>query len=949
MKKSFFLLISAGFFAISSLVSIAAAAWSVAKEIESPVVSETNEAVCYIAETGQEYTTIERALKDANNQTIYVKPNLKSSDGNLVNIEIKNNIIIKSGVTLILPYEGTSYDIGDNFLDSMAFADANETTVKNNRKILVSLVDGADITIKNGGTLIVGGYCGSKGVNGPYAELNLGMDSHILVEGNLSCYGYIKESSVSNNSNYGKDNLGDENRYIEIANTGYLSCSLSMYDSNQSGSALDGLNNAGVCPINIFDLSNLQTYVKCNYGGKIIGIGRERINSIVTVEINQPITIVSSNLNEQSVFYMTSSGYVSFEYAPSNLLYSNDKNLTYININSSVSLGYLRLSQSSITIDTSKMYIPISYKFHIILDGSFDTNGHDIKFMPGSSLHIGNFGSLQVKSKVVFYKSTSLDNIYGASGVTYPKGYPDAELVNNGLINLTSSGCLGAYIKTENVNGTAKVDLTNATLEQLSVTSPESTSAIMIPKIDLTGTFLKKGSSVETVIALFLPGDVTNSSIVVECVWEDKYLSSNKLTITKIGDGNYYSFTILTSLNGSDSTAEEIIKTNTLTTYNVDLETGTYVKIIISDYTSVSINDGTITYNSNQWYLVTHDFDIKFEASFGYTINFSLGGSSGAGSQTFTITYGETSGNLTQTFTSTSYKGSLVLKQNTFFTIKPSSWGGKKYSAKVTLVVDGVTEVIHEGTGEKWGGSSDNQVWEVIGDYFFTITNWSACVDADTLITLANGTTKLAKDIKVGDMIQTWNFETGKLETQPVIYSGKTIETNATKITLYFSDGTSTSLINQQSYFDLTLMDYSLINRYSVDELIGHKFYSNGSESKTLVSYEINEGEFEAVGILSAYNLNFIADSLLSAEGLIVEHTFFDVDDNMKYNPVKMEEDVLRYGLYDYYEWSHIISEEQFNLLSGKYYKVYVGKGYCSYEYLVHMVEHFAENPDNIY
>lgn len=224
----------------------------------------------------------------------------------------------------------------------------------------------------------------------------------------------------------------------------------------------------------------------------------------------------------------------------------------------------------------------------------------------------------------------------------------------------------------------------------------------------------------------------------------------------------------------------------------------------------------------------------------------------------------------------------------------------------------------------------------------------SGCISPDSTILLADNSTKLAKNIKVGDLVKTWNFMTGTMEIQPVIFAGYTNEINAYEITLYFDDGTKTVIINQQSLYNLTINDYSLITKNTIGNLIGNKFYSSDGCTKTLVSYSVEKGNFAAVGILTAYNLNFISDNLLSAEGLIQKHTFFNVDDNMKYDAVSMANDISIYGLYEYSEISSILTKEQFELLSGKYFKVYVGKGYCTYEYLWNMVEYFVSDPEKI-
>ena len=44
------------------------------------------------------------------------------------------------------------------------------------------------------------------------------------------------------------------------------------------------------------------------------------------------------------------------------------------------------------------------------------------------------------------------------------------------------------------------------------------------------------------------------------------------------------------------------------------------------------------------------------------------------------------------------------------------------------------------------------------------ITYTGGCVTGDSLVLMADGTYKQAKDVKLGDMLMTWSFEEGKYE-----------------------------------------------------------------------------------------------------------------------------------------------------------------------------------------
>lgn len=281
------------------------------------------------------------------------------------------------------------------------------------------------------------------------------------------------------------------------------------------------------------------------------------------------------------------------------------------------------------------------------------------------------------------------------------------------------------------------------------------------------------------------------------------------------------------------------------------------------------------------------------------------------------------------------YQDGDSISLGTTFKIKNLNYEGDK-DQSINITINGVS----------YDYISD-YVYVVTGDVIITASSsTSGCVDSLSLITLDSGKTIFAKDLQVGDKIITWDFNTGTLSIQPVIYAGYLNNIYGTRITLLFNDGTETKMINQHSYFNTTINDYSLVSEDTIDSLLGSEFYSLGGPKK-LVDYKIEKGRFDAFGILTAYNLNFFTDSLLSAEGLIVQHTFFKVN-NMKYDLQQMKFDIDTYGLYQYEEWDDLVTREQFELLSGKYYKVYVGKGYCTYDYLRKMVIYFSSDQSKI-
>ena len=115
---------------------------------------------------GVYYTTLERAVNDAGSgETVYVLPNVGTKDDP---IYVTESIVLKSGVTLSLPYEGTinadwsnsfktGFEEGTQYLEDSAFADSTMSEAEKNRTSEIVFVNGADLTISSGAQLDVGG------------------------------------------------------------------------------------------------------------------------------------------------------------------------------------------------------------------------------------------------------------------------------------------------------------------------------------------------------------------------------------------------------------------------------------------------------------------------------------------------------------------------------------------------------------------------------------------------------------------------------------------------------------------------------------------------------------------------------------------------------------------------------------------------------------------------
>ena len=219
------------------------------------------------------------------------------------------------------------------------------------------------------------------------------------------------------------------------------------------------------------------------------------------------------------------------------------------------------------------------------------------------------------------------------------------------------------------------------------------------------------------------------------------------------------------------------------------------------------------------------------------------------------------------------------------------------------------------------------------------------CVTAGTLITLADGTQAPIETLKVGDLVQTWSFWNGKYEAQPVTVVINHGIDEYTVHSLVFSDGTVVETINGHGFYSPDFNDYVFITPENVDEYIGRHFVlqskDGSNEIVTLVESKIEIQEVGCYSLLTAHNYNFMTENVLS---ITMEYRpgcfhFFDIGDNMVYDPDKMTQDIARYGLYSADEFSEYVTAEQFDMLNGPYYKILVGKGTLTDGDIIKMIE----------
>ena len=224
---------------------------------------------------------------------------------------------------------------------------------------------------------------------------------------------------------------------------------------------------------------------------------------------------------------------------------------------------------------------------------------------------------------------------------------------------------------------------------------------------------------------------------------------------------------------------------------------------------------------------------------------------------------------------------------------------------------------------------------------FYGSTNF--CLLTNTKILMADGNYKLAGNLKLGDMVMTFNHETGQFEPSPIIINDDVDkEANLYNvITLNFSDGNKTDLVYEHGFFDLTLNKYVYIREDNYQEFIGHDVVevdSSGNKLTTkpvkLMNVSVHEEYTKVCSPVTANNLNIVSDKMLSIAGGI--SGFFNIfeyeNDTLRFDPVKKQADIDKYGLLDYSYFEDLIPYEVYEVLPCKYLAVSIGKGLITWD-----------------
>ncbi|MCM1261051.1 MAG: hypothetical protein NC182_07930 [Prevotella sp.] len=966
------------FIIIALLCSVGNSLWTISYENNdaSIKIDKTSKVIVenYIVNNGTEqaqpyskFTDVAAAIRSANNQ-VQTNPNIKIHSyilpGSSAILE-NGSITLLSRVSLYLPYDGktvftdseSEYKeyIGKGIIDSSA------NNVNNYRKNLLTL-NNYQLTISSGAEVYIGGELGTSGVVRNYSEILLGKNSKIVCSGNLYAYGYIKEKDMIHAEQSGNTNdyfnECDQERYLYFKDGGYLMTALGIADTS-TGGTLKTLVDKKICPFTIFDFPNIQTYTKFVDGAKMDAKARIVVGSGTLAQYFSETVHIVDQKGGSGLFLTSPSNeiiddFLAFEYCPrrEGLTVSEVSSPTRVYINTNVDIGSLVIQASVVTIDTQEYFLPISYKIKpYVLSNATFTIGNKMKFMPGSEIVVLEDGRMHVDSSIIFYQEGDLSEIQGTHSSYSTQ--PSAQFMVNGTLKLTENGKIGAYIETTNSNGTALLDFELVgNQDSFMVVSEEGVNSDQI-KVISSGPFINDDGT--TSDAQFGPTMLIYSDPEGNPCWSGDRVSTYVLNITinnnpdyKYNIGNYQVYQA-DDINGQNEI--ELTSGSTDGNNSYDIQKGKYIKIVVTRAQSASFIDSTYIFDEDTYFKVTSNLNLHIIPNEGVSLSLYTQGTSGAGSTKYKVT--ETETGYTKEVTS---NGEVIL-------IKGSSFR-YQVTAKGTGSTSFDSAYIARGTGGYYSSASDmtpekycesNKLTDMkqistdytgIADDNYTIftTRKNGCIIEGTLVTMADGTKKKIEDLKVGDMVVIFNHETGKLDIAPVVVNVHDAqdEREVTVINLIFNNGSKTRISFEHGFFDVDSNEYVYINEENYKSMIGHRFYMIDGSSVTLTDAYLTNETVKVFSPVTYKHLTIFSDNLLSIGGdLRGLFNIFELDENMKIDIVKMNQDIEKYGLYTYDEWKEYLTYEQFIAFNVQYLKVSIGKGFVTKEEIIRYIESY--------
>ena len=221
------------------------------------------------------------------------------------------------------------------------------------------------------------------------------------------------------------------------------------------------------------------------------------------------------------------------------------------------------------------------------------------------------------------------------------------------------------------------------------------------------------------------------------------------------------------------------------------------------------------------------------------------------------------------------------------------------------------------------------------------------CLLPTSLVMLADGTEKMAKDLTMDDEILSFNHITGKFEAAKISFNVFVDYQWFDVITLTFENGKVIELATGHGFFNITTNRYEIYYGHEFEAHIGEVFatveYVDGEfviAPSKLVNVVVEKRYTQKVSPVSEYNINCIADGILTIpddiEGMFDAFVF---NNDLTIDMEAFQEDIMNYGLITYEEVADVVPKYLFDVVNFQYFKIFIAKGYLTVDKVNHWIE----------
>jgi hypothetical protein len=219
---------------------------------------------------------------------------------------------------------------------------------------------------------------------------------------------------------------------------------------------------------------------------------------------------------------------------------------------------------------------------------------------------------------------------------------------------------------------------------------------------------------------------------------------------------------------------------------------------------------------------------------------------------------------------------------------------------------------------------------------------WGGCVTPDTLVSLADGSTRRVDEVGDEDRLLAWDFDEGRLTEAGLTFFHR-VQDRAKVIRVSFSDGTDIGVVMEHCFFDLTDRRFVAIRSAEQEKALkGHRFakLENGGITEVTLTGIREDGETESYySPVTEAHFNCFLNGMLNISGFMKGlYNVFDLEENeLKYDAEKKAAEIREIGEIPCEVFAPVASRGLYERNRAGWFSVSIAKGLTTAEELLRL------------